>query len=277
MGMELAELVNLSLYPIDRLDSEGADLVSRCRKSLHRSALGYLPNFLTPGALALLQTEVMSVRQLAYRNSAPRPPYGWRDQAGYPSGHAVAQRLPQSLGSVTRDCFEADGTLVSLFEQDEITEFVRRCLGFDSLYRVECPYLSVNAKVMMRGDQHAWHFDQNDGVVSVLIQSAARGGDFEYVPYIRDEGDERYDDVSALFGGKTEGVVRPPLEAGAFCLFKGRRSLHRVSEITDDDPPRLVALLSYDKKPGMVYPRQTLKAVLGEHFDTALHPPVKPS
>ena len=108
MGMKLAELVNLSLYPIDRLDSEGADLVSGCRRSLHRSALCYLPSFLTPGALAQLQAEVMSVQQLAYRNCAPRPPYAWRDQAIYPSGHAVAQRLPQSLGSVTRDCFEAD-------------------------------------------------------------------------------------------------------------------------------------------------------------------------
>ena len=116
--MQLAELVDLSLYPIDRLDDAGEDLLESCRKSLQGSALCYLPNFLTTRGLAQLQAEVMSVQQLAYRNCAPRPPYAWRDQARYPSEHVVAQRLPQSLGSVTRDCFEADRTLVSLFEQD---------------------------------------------------------------------------------------------------------------------------------------------------------------
>ncbi len=267
MSLTLSEVVNLTRYPIENLDGEGATMLARCRYALQRSAMCYLPGFLTNRALTLLQAEVMSVRQRAFRNTAPRPPYAWRDPTRFPKDHPVAQRLPQSLGSVTRNHFDANGALISSFEQPAITEFVRRCLGFDSLYPVECPYLSVNVKVMVRGDQHAWHFDQNDGVVSLLIQAAEEGGDFEYVPYIRDEEDENYAAVDALFAGETEGIVRPPLEAGTFCLFKGRRSIHRVSEITRDNPPRLMALFSYDHKPGMTYPNQTLQAVLGENFD----------
>ena len=273
-SLALEELVNLSLYPIDQLDSMGMDLLTRCRKSLHQSALCYLPNFLTTRALTLLQAEIMTVRQLAFRTHASRPAYAWRDAAQFPSAHVVAQKQPHRLGSVTRDCFEPDGILVSLFKQDAIMEFVRLCLSFDRLYRVECPYLSVNAKVMWRGDQHAWHFDQNDGVVSLIVQDAGQGGHFEYVPYLRDEDDERYDEVGALLDGKTAAIVRPPIKAGTFCLFKGRRSIHRVSEITDDHPPRLVALFSYDREPGMTYPTQTLQAVLGEHFDTRERVPI---
>ena len=265
--MKLDELVDLLRYPIDKLDSSGADLLSRCRKSLRQSAICYLPNFLTKRALSLLQDEIMNVRHRAFRNDEPRPAYAWRNQHQYPPTHVVAQRRAQSLGSVTRDCFEANGVLVTLFEQHALTEFVRRCLGVDNLYRVECPYLSVNAKVMWRGDQHAWHFDQNDGVVSILVQDAGRGGHFEFVPYIRDEGDEHYNEVSAVLGGETHRLVRPTITAGTFCLFKGRRSIHRVIEIIDDHPPRLVALFSYDRKPAMTYPHQTLQAVLGKDFD----------
>ena len=44
-----------------------------------------------------------------------------------------------------------------------------------------------------------------------------------------------------------------PLAPGTLALFRGTRSLHRVSPVVAE-PTRLIALLSFDREPGMVFP-----------------------
>ena len=33
-----------------------------------------------------------------------------------------------------------------------------------------------------RGDEHGWHFDGADAVVTLMLQAPLAGGQFEYVP-----------------------------------------------------------------------------------------------
>ncbi len=263
----LGDFVDLARYPIDDLEGRGAGLLADCRASLETTALCSLPDFLKPEAIALLQSEVAAVAHQAHFNDVPRPAYNWRaHETGFAPDHPIMARNRQSLGSIARPSFAEDGPLMSLYKQDGLTDFVGRALGHDRFYRIECPYLSMNVKVMGAGDELAWHFDQNDGVVSLLIQSAGAGGDFEYCPYIRAEDDENFDAVARLFKGEETLIQRPGAAAGTFSLFKGRRSIHRVTPITNGDPPRLIALFSYDRQPGLNYPEATRKAVLGENY-----------
>ena len=44
------------------------------------------------------------------------------------------------------------------------------------------------------------------------------------------------------------GAITP----GCLALFRGRRSLHHVTEV-EGSRPRLIALFSYDRKPGMMF------------------------
>jgi hypothetical protein len=94
-----------------------------------------------------------------------------------------------------------------------------------------------------------WHFDQTDFVVSLAIQDADEGGDFEVAPQIRTAADERYDDVTRVLGGARDQVVTLPMTPGTLLVFAGRNSIHRVSPIAGSTP-RLVALFGYDTKPG---------------------------
>ena len=107
----------------------------------------------------------------------------------------------------------------------------------------------------------AWHYDTNDGVVSLLLQTPDEGGDFEYVPYLREENDEHYDAVADVFAGCSTRVQQPRMKPGSLLLFKGRRSLHRVSAVGRTEKPRLIALMSYDRQPGMVFPEATVRAI----------------
>ena len=260
---QLAELIDIERYPIHDPDGAGADLIARCRRDLDESALCGLPGFVTPGALSAAKEEILTSQHEAYWTESDRTLYSWRDLSTLPADHAARITSPHRLGSVTRDKFAPDSVLNLLFKRDELTEFIRRCLGMETLYRVECPYLSMNIKVMQEGARHGWHFDTNDGAVSLLVQTANEGGHYEYVPYIRSEQNENYERVSRVVRGEDEGVVRVDISPGTFCLFKGRRSMHRVSPVTRGNPDRLIALFAYDQNPGLVYNENTLRTVLG--------------
>lgn len=259
----LAELADLKRYPIQDPEERGAELVEECRERLAREALCLLPGFLRPAALEDMRTEVLANKEHAIWVDSQRTPWSWRDASVFPNDHPAQVRSPHKLGSITRNHFDENRALLRLFRHPELTQFVRRVLNVAALYPVECPYLSVNVKVMTQGSRHGWHFDSNDGAVSLLLSSARAGGHYEYVPYLRGE-DENYNAVEAIIKGDDRQVKRIAIEPGTLCLFNGHRSLHRVSPVTEGEPDRLIALYAYDRQPGLLYNDSTLTAVLGE-------------
>ena len=99
----------------------------------------------------------------------------------------------------------------------------------------------------------ALYYDQNDGVVTILLQESDLGGHFEYAPYIRSADDERYEAVARLFAEPDNVAQRPPMKAGTFALFKGSLSLHHVMPVGVTRQPRIIVLLSYDQRPDQVF------------------------
>ncbi len=104
-----------------------------------------------------------------------------------------------------------------------------------------------------------WHFDQTDFVVSLALQDADAGGDFEVAPLIRNSGDERYDDVARVLAGDREPLTVLPMTPGTLLVFAGRNSMHRVTPVRGRTD-RLVALFGYDTEPGTMS-SELLKAV----------------
>jgi hypothetical protein len=259
----LEQLVDLERYPLGRLDSAGAELVARCQQELEDHAVCHLPGFVRAEAVAAICAESARGKDSTYWVRNNRRAYSWRDPAKYAEGHTVGVGSPNHLGTITTDAFAADSAFVSLFQLPELTEFLRTILRQPELFPVACPYLAANIKVMGEGCKHAWHFDQNDGAVTFLFQNAAAGGQFEYVPYLRSDDDENYEAVESLLDGSESGVKRVALDPGSFCLFKGRRSLHRVTEVTRGAPDRLLAVFSYHSIAGHRYVESTVESVLG--------------
>ena len=97
------------------------------------------------------------------------------------------------------------------------------------------------------GDELGWHFDPNDGVVTLMLRSAGAGGAFEYIPNVRHR-----DDLRAIIGdvlaGRCEDVRELDVQPGTLTLFNGYRSLHRVAPISAT-PSRRMLTLSYDSAP----------------------------
>jgi hypothetical protein len=171
----------------------------------------------------------------------------------FPDGHPRRALHMNRYGYLLYNQLENKSLISQLYEWKPLTEFVRQILSFETLYRTADPYLSIVINIMKSGDELAWHFDTNDGVVSLMLQTADDGGEFEYAPYIRNELDENYGGINELFEGRAQVADRPKIYPGTFVLFKGRRSCHRVTPIGRSRQPRLNILYSYDEQPNMVF------------------------
>lgn len=153
------------------------------------------------------------------------------------------------MGAVGYDLIPATSPLRMFYEWPPLTRLLATLLARGPLYPYADPFGALNLAVMGAGDQLQWHFDQTDFVVSLAIQTASSGGDFEVAPRIRSAEDEHYDEVSAVLSGDHSAVVTLPMTPGTLLVFEGRYSLHRVSPI-DGPVLRHVGLLAYDTKEG---------------------------
>ncbi len=245
-----ATLVDLDAYPILDLDSpRAAELIEHHGRQLVETGAAELPGFLTPRGLASCLADAEALSSQAHWSRGQSGPYLEIPEPGWPEGHPRRHLEPFAVGAIAYDLFPADSPLRRLYEWDPVMEWIGRILGRWPLYRYADPLGALNVAVMGDGDSLEWHFDQTDFVVSLALRDAPDGGDFEVAPMIRSEQDECYEDVAGVLAGQRERVMRLPLTPGTLLIFAGRHSLHRVSPIVGS-PPRLIALLAYDAKPG---------------------------
>ena len=248
---EPASWIDLDRYPVTSLAApEGAALVAKCRAQLADDGACELPAFLRVDALARMQREARDVAPRAHYQRGAATPYLELPAEHWPAQHPRKRWHPFRVGAVAYDLIPPEHALRRLYEWDGLTRFVAACLGEERLFFYADPLGALNVAVMGDGDELEWHFDQTDFVVSLALVPAEAGGDFLYAPRVRSDADECYGDVAAVLDGGSERVRRVPLEPGALLLFQGRHSMHCVSKIRGARD-RLVALLSYDRKPGI--------------------------
>jgi hypothetical protein len=219
------------------------------RRQMRETGACEIPGFVRPEALAQFVDDARRLAPLAHRSGGLGTVYlGFPDES-FPADHPRQWLGNYALGAVAYDLFPADSPIRRLYESDELRAFVAAILGLDAIHPYADPLGALNLAVMADGDELQWHFDQTDFVVSLAIQDADEGGDFEVAPQIRTGDDEHYDDVARVLAGETERVVTLPMTPGTLLVFAGRYSIHRVSPIIGSTP-RLVGLLGYDTKPG---------------------------
>lgn len=258
----IADFIDLDRYPLNNLDSPlGRTLVEDCQQMMREHAICALKGFLRPASVRALSNEVASLEDAMRRVDFRATPYGWLKNSGFAENHPRSRLFNRRCGALTADQLNPKGPCTQLFQFAELTEFVRRLLGYERLFNSACPNISVRLNIMQQGDEFGWHYDTNDGAVSLMLQDAQEGGAFEYAPLIRSEEDENYDRVSSIFSGRASPVVADA-PAGTFILFMGRRSLHRVAPVGNTQKSRQTLLFSYDRKPGMVFPEKIRKRML---------------
>lgn len=246
--------IDLTRYPIQDLERpEAAELVARCRAQLEETGLCLLPGFLMPDAVregaaqahAELSATFRKERRIPAMDDSEIPP-------AVPADDPLRAAHRHAMDVIAYDRIDPGSPVRVVYEWDGLTDFLSQVLR-SRVYRCADPLVSLVVTAMGPGDEQGWHFDDNEFVISLLLQKPAQGGEFEYVPMIRSEDDPATERIRAVFEGASDAVQVAPIDPGTLALFRGTRSLHRVSPVAEG-PTRVIALLSYDGRPGMVFP-----------------------
>ena len=243
---DLADLVDLERYPVNTLDP---DLVTECHLELAREGALRLDGFIRPEAVERLVAQAREVATLGHPNDETHNPYFSDVDGSLPEDDPRRILVRSAQKAVAMDLLPPDFGARRVYEADEMTRFCAAVLGEERLYRSADPLDGCNMTVYEEGDELGWHFDQSEFSVTLMIQRAERGGDFEYAPMIRTREDERFDDVRAVLRGDRTRVRLLASEPGTLAFFRGRYSLHRVPPV-EGATPRMNSVLTYSREPG---------------------------
>ena len=248
---ELADIVDLERYPIHLSDDSDAaqEVVARHRDEMSANGVAVLAGFVIPSAMELIIAEANRLAPLGHFSETFSSPYLSAPDPSLPAGDPRSRSQRAALSAVAFDEFGSESLLVRLYESSVLREFLASVLGVDQLHSYADPLGAMSLAVMVDGDELGWHFDFSEFVVSLGIQSPTDGGTFDVVPRLRSADDPNDAAVIEVLDGDLDRVVTLPLEPGTLMIFAGRNSMHSVSPI-HGGVERLVALLSYDTRPG---------------------------
>lgn len=251
-SLDFEQIFNFETYPFNRSETSiYQSLVLQARQQLAKTGACEFPNFLSEAGLAALVAESQALAVHAYFNTVIGNPYLESVDPAWPAQHPRARTEHTSLGVIAYDEYPTTAILRRIYEYEPLMHFVGDILELKSIYRYADPMGGLNLSVMGDGDYLRWHFDQTDFVTSLAIQTADEGGEFEFVPMIRSKDDENYAAINQVLDGTHSGVQKIANHPGTLLLFKGRHSIHRVTTIKGRSP-RLMGLLAYDEKAGVI-------------------------
>ncbi len=269
----MLKLINLSDYPIDQPSGKLSKVIDRVRADLEKDGCAIIRGFLSKEGVSELIKETTDVAHLAHHSSALTNAYFTADDPSLPKSHPKRQFFERSNAFIPADNFAKSGALRSIFDHEGFDEFIRACLNEpkDKFFRYADPLADAIVNVSTEGYGFPWHFDTNNYTVTLAIQNATEGGEFEYAPMIRHK-DENFTEVSKVLKDQSQMVKSVVLQPGDLQLFKGRYSLHRVAPLKGS-VPRYVAILSYVEEENMVGSVERTKQLYGRvlpiHYERA--------
>lgn len=248
--MKAHDLINLERYALNIPGAAYDELVEQIRAQLANDGCAVLRHFLSDQGLSALRSEVDAVSHCGHRSHNRTNPYFTQDDPDLPIDDPRRQFFERSNNFISADNFHIRGALRTIHDLPAFDPFIRDCLQQTRFYRYADPLADVIVNMAEAGNGFPWHFDTNNFTVTLAIQNAESGGEFEYAPDIR-KMDENFDEVKRVLNGTSDRVVSLTLQPGDLQLFRGRYSLHRVAPLSGATA-RHVAIFSYVEEADMV-------------------------
>jgi 2OG-Fe(II) oxygenase superfamily len=256
---------NAAAYPINDPSSPAyADLVARCRADLDLNQYCILADFVLLKELTQIVRDVLALEPRAYTNSSNRNCFlQRRKDAALHASHPRNIFFDASYRMIANDLFAEDSPLKRLYHDPATIRFVADVVGEPELYPSADRYQPINVLCYAPGDNSAWHFDSSNAfTMTLMLQSAEGGGEFEIAPNTRAEDDPMYEALAEVLLGDRSRVVTVPRSPGTLVIFRGCNSVHRVTEV-EGARQRLMAVFVYETAPGIVGEPEVNETVYG--------------
>ncbi|AWN16609.1 hypothetical protein [Salinisphaera sp. LB1] len=250
---DLSDLVDTERYPLaDFAGSRMQDVIERVRADLDADGCAVLRGFMRADALARARAEGRQLAQKTFYSSARVNAWFTRDDPSLDESDPRRIFMDRTSGFVTRDMIPADMVIQQLYVSPAMKRLVAACIGEAEVFEYADPFAGLVQNVLPPGTCQPWHYDTNEYIVTMMTEKPDIGGEFQYCPNIRSAAGENYGRVGAVIRGEdTDTPKTLRLEPGDLQLFKGRYSLHRVTEV-GGERQRHTAIFAYSQQPGVV-------------------------
>ena len=259
-----ADLIDGARYPIEELGHPACRaLIDRCRSELDERRVCVVPGFLAPAALARMAGAAEAVAAEGYRRPGLRTCYVNSDpEPDWPEDHPGRRPLVHKTCILAYDQIRG-WAIDRLYRWPPLRGLLAEILRKPKLYLNDCPFQALNLIALKAGDQSSWHFDpSNEHTVTLLLQAAEAGGEFEIAPKLRSDSDPAYGEVRKVLDGDRSRVIRVDRAPGSLVIFHGHHSLHRVTPV-EGARVRLVAVMGYEERPGVAGAAEMNRAIYG--------------
>lgn len=260
--MKLSQIIDLKTYPITDTTFQ-----EQSRQRIVDQGVLIMPAFLMAESLLLIRQEGEDKRDQAYFKNQNHNVYLTPQDQKYPPEHAYNRQVKSSKGCITDDVIGRSSVLRVLYDSQDFKDFMSYVFAEDALYPYLDPLSSINLHYAEKGQELGWHFDNSSFAITLMIEPALHGGEFEYVKNVRDAdaGEMNFDGVNQVLDGEIK-AEKLSLDAGALVLFRGRNSMHRVTP-NETDHTRMLVVLAYNSQPDIALSesaRMTFYGRLGE-------------
>ena len=183
-----------------------SNVIKTVADALDDDGCAVLRGFVKPEAVKALVEEADAVHHHGHRNFNRTNAYFTQDDPSLPETHPLRRFYDRSNSFVPADNFDATSKLRQLLEWPAFPEFVRQVLGEpkDKFFVYADPFSRRDCE-RQGGNGFPWHFDTNNFTVTLAIQNAASGVEFDYCPNVRTVTDECFDDVEAVLDDRHPG------------------------------------------------------------------------
>jgi len=253
-GFDPATTIDLSLYPLDRPDSEAyRSLVSSKRSELDRQQYCTMPGFLLDDRRREIAAAVLGQLQNTNRADSERNVYLERTRTpSLPENHPKNIFARGSYNMMGAHLLPQDSPLKGLYYWTPMQQFIADIVTVAKLYPSADPYQPVNVLCQGEGDRSAWHFDSSNAfTMTLMLQAPEAGGEFEMAPNTRSDTDPNYAGVAKLLLGDESKAIRVSRAEGELVIFRGCNSAHRVTPIRGKRR-RLMCVMVYENEPGVI-------------------------
>jgi len=220
------------------------------KTELYASGVAVLQEFLSPEALTILQQEASLLKRSAYRSKSSYNLYVLPNDRTLDGSSPRNRRFMTSKRCIADDQIPKDSFLRTIYNSTIFRTFVCTLEGTSSIFPYADTLSSININYYDPGDSLEWHFDNADLAITLLLKQCNKGGSYEYFPDIRytPDGKENYEALRKAIDGELSPKIAR-MNAGALMLFRGNKSLHRVTKIEAGE--RILVTLNYNLSPGV--------------------------
>lgn len=250
--------LNTSTHPID-----DSSYVAQCAEQLEIHGALVLPDFFTPEAVTEVVAQSKNREGDAFYADSDHNVYITKPNPELDDNHPYNRKVVSSKGLIADDEIPADSPLREVYNDAAFRAFLCGVLGIEEVYPYDDDLSSINVHFASEGKELGWHFDNSSFAVTMLLQAPESGGQFEYVPDVRDAdaGDMAYDRVASVLDGN-EPVNVLDFEPGDLVLFRGRNAMHRVTP-TIGNITRMLVVFAFNDQPGISLSESSMRTFYG--------------